>query len=115
MKTASATISRDRKPDPLDYPHTVTAQAGDTLYLFGANEAPRTRTKVVLYRITDSQYADLSFKMAPAMAAEFQTDAQGRYASIIRVGKDLQRGAYKVATGPGDPVINLFDVYLLIE
>jgi hypothetical protein len=115
MKTASATISRDKAPDPLDYPDTVKAQAGDTLYLFGANEAPRTKTKVVLYRITDNQYADLSFKMVPAMAAEFQTDAQGRYASVIRVGKDLQRGAYKVATGPGNPVINLFDAYLLIE
>jgi hypothetical protein len=53
--------------------------------------------------------------MAPAMAAEFQVDAQGRYASVIRVGKDLQKGAYKLASGPGEPVINLFDVYLLIE
>jgi hypothetical protein len=115
MTTASATISRDRKPDPFDYPYTVTARPGDSLYLFGANEAPRTKTKVVLYFITDSQYKDLSFKMAPEMAAEFQTDAQGRYAAVIKIGKDLQKGAYKVATGPGDPVINLFDVYLLIE
>jgi hypothetical protein len=115
LSTASATISRGKTPDPFDYPHTVRAQAGDTLYLFGANEAPRTKTKVVLYFITDSQNMDLSFKMAPAMAAEFQTDAQGRYASVIRVGKDLQKGAYKVASGPGNPVINLFDVYLLIE
>lgn len=115
MSTASATISRDRRPDPFDYPNSVRATAGDSLFLFGANEAPRTKTKVVLYSITDSQYKDLSFKMAPAMAAEFQVNAQGRYASVIRVGKDLQKGAYKLASGPGEPVINLFDVYLLIE
>lgn len=115
LSTASATISRDKRPDPFDYPHSVAAKAGDSLYLFGANEAPRAKTKVVLYSITDSQYMDLSFKMAPAMAAEFQTNAQGRYSSVIKVGNDLQKGAYKLATGQGDPVINLFDVYLLIE
>jgi hypothetical protein len=115
LSTASATISRDKRPDPFNYPHSVAAKAGDSLYLFGANEAPRAGTKVVLYHITDSQYKDLSFRMEPAMAAEFQTNAQGRYSSVIKLGNDLQKGAYKLASGTGDPVINLFDVYLLIE
>jgi hypothetical protein len=115
MSVASATISRDRRPDPFDYPHSAKAKAGDLLYLFGANEPPRAKTKVVLYYITDDQYKDLSFRMAPAMAAEFQTDSLGRYASVMRIGKDLQKGAYKLASGPDQPVINLFDVYLLIE
>jgi hypothetical protein len=115
ISTASATLSSDKHPDPFDYPHTVQARAGDSLYLFGANEAPRTKTKVVFYYITNSQYEDLSFKMTPALAAEFQVNDQGRYASVIRLGTDLQKGAYKLASGSGELEINLFDIYLLVE
>ncbi len=112
VSTTSATLSHISRPDPFDYPSTVEAHHGDTLFLFGCNEPPNSSLVVAFYRINYEKMEP--FNMIPYAAGMVQVDRSGRFATKFTIGLDMPSGSYKLATGIERPEINLFDVYMYI-
>jgi hypothetical protein len=112
LPTAKATLSRIARPDPFDYPRSVEARQGDTLFLFGCNEKPNTDLTLAFYRINYEKIEP--FNMIPRSAGVIRADGSGRFATKFTIGKDMPSGSYKLATGTQELAINLFDVYMFI-
>jgi hypothetical protein len=68
-----------------------------------------------LYRITDYQNPDLSFKLKPTLAAPVRVDAKGSYQAVIRIGNDFPPGEYKVAHGDNQPNLYMFEALLRVD
>ena len=112
LPTATATLSKTTRPDPFNYPFTVNAEKGDTLFLSGCKEKPNSSLTIAFYRINYEKLRP--FNMIPYSAAIIRTDGTGRFGTKFIVGMDLPAGSYKLATGLDKLTFNLFDVYLQI-
>jgi len=105
-------LSSSSRPDPFNYPFTVDAHQGDTLFLFGCKEKPNASLIAAFYRINYEK--PMPFNMIPYSAALLRADGMGRFATRLVVGMDMPSGSYKLATGSGKLTFNLFDVFMHI-
>ena len=112
IPTATATLSNSPRPDPFDYPFTVDAHQGDTLFLFACNEKPNSSLIVAFYRINYERLTPLN--MNPHSAALVRINGKGRLKTKFIVGMDMPSGSYKLAVGSKKLAINLFDVLMNI-
>jgi hypothetical protein len=110
-----ATLSTDQHPDPFGPPTNAVTSRGGTLYLFGRSERPKSSVLISLYRITDYQNPDLSFKLKPTLAASVMTDAKGNYQAVIKIGNDFPPGQYKIAHGDNQPKLYMFEAFLRVD